>query len=291
MNRRLLCSALVTTGLLAAPSAALADATVFAGPLKVKGYALNITATDGGSDSLSVLATRTSGPSQQMHMWSFKDVAVSVRGGTATIKGGLGRFGAIDARVATSRKARGTVPAGCTGTPGSVRVGRMTGKTRLVLDTGFFGTVAPKALKAQIGRAGKLTCAGPGGVSGGQAKGLVLTSSLAGSEGQTMFSISKDGGKVTQQVMRMDDAAVTAPASVMHMITARTGDAGLNAASDLSSATAAAAGGFLTGTLSFVGEPMGPMSSGVVTGSFTARFDSIGAQSLPEGNDAMLMQR
>jgi hypothetical protein len=147
-------------------------------------------------------------------------------GGKATLKGSLGRFGKIDARVSAGRKAAGTGPAGCTGKPGSASKGKLTGGTKL----------------------GRPRCA-------------------------------------------WTPPRRLPPASVMHMITASTGASGLNAAPDLSSASAPATGPFLTGQLAFAGEPMGTMTTGAISGAYAARFDSIGTQRLPEGNDAMLMRR
>lgn len=284
-----LCAAVAATALLAMPAAALADGgTVIAGPIKAKGYSLSLTATDA-SDSLAVTATRTAGGSQQMHSWSFTGAKVSIKGAKATIKGSLGRFGKLNAKVSTSRKAKGRVPAGCTGTAGSARKGKLTGKSKLVLDSTFFRTVKLKSVKAQIVKSGKLDCSGGGGT--GHPKGLMLMSSLDGPAGQLMVTVTKSGGSVTQTVMRTDAAATTAPATVFHLISARTGASGLAAAADLSTASAPAAGPFLSGTLSFAGQAMGTMASGAISGNFAAKFDSIGSQSLPAGNDAMLMQQ
>ena len=283
----MLAAAFAATALLADPAGAMADSTLVAGPVKAKGYAINLTATDGATDSFTVMATKTSGPTRQTHLWSFKGVNVSIKGAKATIKGKLGRYGSVNAKVTAGRKSRGVVPAGCTGSAGTARSGKLTGKTTLVLDSSFFRRIAPKVMNAQILSSGKLDCSGTGQ---GQS-GLMLTSSAEQSAGQLMVNVTRVGGKVTQQVMRMDPETATAPASVMHMITGQTGDAGLSAAGDLSTATAKAAGGFLAGTLSFAGESMGSMASGTVSGDFAAKFDSIGTQTLPAGNDAMLMQR
>ncbi|HEU4976620.1 MAG TPA: hypothetical protein VFT50_16120 [Baekduia sp.] len=278
-------------GVLAAPASALAaGSTVTAGPLKVKGYDVTLTATDNGAaDSFGVMAMKRSGQSTQLHQWSFSTgVAVKIKGSKATIKGKLGAYGSINAKVAAGRKATGTVPPGCKGTPGSARTGTLRGKTKIALDRTFFTTLAPKTLKAQILTGGKLDC-GSGG--GQQSSGLMLMSSVDGADGQLMVNVVKAGGTVTQQVMRSDAPAATAPASVMHLITAQTGGSGLDAASDLSTASAPGVSPFLTGTLSFAGEGMGTMAAGSVSGSFAAKFDSIGTQTLPDGNDAMLMQR
>ncbi len=107
-----------------------------------------------------------------------------------------------------------------------------------------------------------------------------------------MFSATRDaGGKVTQQALRNDAAAATAPATVMHMITASAPAASFTAAADLASATVSGAAPFLGGTLSFAGEGAGTVASGTVSGDLTAKFDSIGAQRLPAGTTATLMQR
>lgn len=287
-------AAVAAVGLLAAPASALADGTLVAGPIKAKGYTINLTATDAGAgDSLSVVATKQAGSSQQMHMWSFKGVAVSIKGTKATLKGNLGAFGALNGKVATGAAAKGVVPKGCTGSAGSASKGRLTGKTKLVLDSSFFRTLAPKSIPAQILKGGKLDCSGGaagGGGAGSGAKGTMLTSSFEGTGGQVMVSLIKEGGKVTQQVMR-SDAASGALTSGLHMITAQTGAAGLDVAGDLSSASAKAASPFLSGALSFAGEGQGTMATGTVSGDFAAKFDSIGTQAIPAGTDAMVMQR
>jgi hypothetical protein len=285
----MLVAAIAATGLLTLPAGALAaGSSLIAGPVKAKGYTVSLTATDNGAaDTVSVMAVKTAGKSQQLHSWSFSGVAVSIKGAKATLKGSLGTFGKLDAKVVTGKTAKGTVPAGCTGKPGSARSGKLTGTTKLVLDSSYFKTLAPKSLKAQIVKSGKLDCSG--GTGGATQKGLMLMSSAEGDGGRLMVNVIKQGSKVTQQVMRTDTPA--AGASVFHMISAATGASGLDAAGDLSTATAAAAGPFLAGTLSFAGESMGTMATGTVSGDFVAKFDSIGTQSLPAGNDGMLMQQ
>jgi hypothetical protein len=293
MNRSsMLLAATAATALLAAPAgASAAGSTVVAGPLKAKGYDITLTASDNGaSDSFAVTATKTAGRSMQMHSWSFASgVSVAIKGGKATIKGSLGRYGAINAVVKTGGAGKGAVPKGCTGTAGSARTGKLTGATRLALDTTFFKTLKPKSLKAQIVSGGSLKCTGGAPQQGG--KGLMLTHSAEGADGQTMLTLTKAGDQVTQMAMRTDTASATAPASVFHMISATTGASGLDAASDLTSAKAAAAGPFFSGTLSFAGEATGTMATGTLSGTFTAKFDSIPAFTPAAGADAMLMQQ
>ncbi|HSD81132.1 MAG TPA: hypothetical protein VLB47_10735 [Solirubrobacteraceae bacterium] len=95
-----------------------------------------------------------------------------------------------------------------------------------------------------------------------------------------MLSIVKAaGGTVSRQVVLVNDDAATAPASIFHTIAAPAGASGLGTRPS-SSGTAAAAGPFLTGALQFAGEPPGALAMGKLSGEFTARFDSIGAQAL-----------
>jgi hypothetical protein len=289
----LLAAATAATALLAAPALAAADgATVVAGPLKAKGYTINLTATDGGaSDTFGIDATKTSGGSTQMHSWSFgAGVSVAIKGGRATIKGGLGRYGKINATIKTGGAAKGSLPKGCTGSAGTIRKGTLTGTTKLALDTTFFKTQAPKKLKAQILLGGKVTCGGT--AQPDATKGLMLSVPGDGAAGSTMLSVSKVDGKVTQMAMNTEDQAATAPASVFHMIMAQTGAAGLDAAADYTTAKAPAAGPFLSGTLSFAGEAAGAtMATGTVSGDFTAKFDVIPAYTPAAGATAMLMQQ
>ena len=106
-----------------------------------------------------------------------------------------------------------------------------------------------------------------------------------------MFVASRAAdGSVTQQAMRMDDEAATAPASIMHAISAPGAAAAFSPSADLGSATGAGASPFFSGAFTFAGEPMGTMSMGTLSGDLAARFDSIGTQAIAAGGpDAMLM--
>jgi hypothetical protein len=293
MTRSPLLVAATATALLAVPAiASAAGSTVVAGPLKAKGYTITLTATDApAGDTLGIDAVKTAGGSTQMHAWSFGSaVKVSVKGGKATIKGGLGRYGKIDAVVNAGPAAKGAVPKGCTGAGATTRTGKLTGTTRLALDTTFFRTLAPTSLKAQILAGGTITCGPQQPAAAG--KGLMLSVPGDGAPGSTMLTVSKVAGKVTQMAMSTEDSAATAPASVFHMIMAQAGAAGLDAAADFSTAKAPAAGPFLSGTLSFAGEPAGgTMATGTASGDFTAKFDVIAPFTATAGATAMLMQQ
>jgi hypothetical protein len=294
MHRRFtICASMAVAAVVAAPAApAIAAGTVVGGPVKLKGYSMSVVASDAATgDRFSVSAVRTSGKSQQSHSWSFPGVAVSIQGAKATIKGSLGRYGAVDLKAKTGAATKGLVPKGCTGKAGKTRRGTLSGKLKAVLDATFFKTFAPKKMPAAISTASTLKCTGQGNPT---FKGLLLTSSLAGPAaggGSLQLTIARVGNRVQQTMFRTEDATVTAPANVFHVISATTGAAGLTAAADLSSATAAAASPFLSGSLSFAGAPSATTSSGKITGDFTGRFDSIGAQSLPSGTSALLLKR
>lgn len=284
-------AATAAAALLSLPALASAAGTptVVAGPLKAKGYNITLTATDGGAaDTFGIDATKTSGGSTQMHSWSFgSGVNVSIKGGKATIKGSLGKYGKVNATLKAGGASKGSLPKGCTGTAGTQRSGTLTGKSSFSLDTTFFKTIKPKALKGQILVGGDITC---GAKQPQSTSGLTLSLPGDGSAGSTMVTVSKTDGKVSQMAMNSEDQAATAPASVFHMIMASTGASGLDAAADLSTATAPAAGPFLSGTLSFAGTPAGDtMATGTASGNFTAKFDSIAPFTVPAGATAMLM--
>lgn len=291
MLSRLLIAAGVAA--LAAPATAAADTTLTAGPLKVRGYQLTLLASDGAKDSLSVVATRRSGGSTQTHMWSFADgVTVKAGGAKPSIALRGGRYGTVKLTLGGLRGGgRGTVPAGCTGTPGSQQRGTFAGTLRLTLDRTFFKTVKAARLPGTRVTGGTLRC---DGTSGGQQRGTTLSvTAERGDGGYLMFSAIRDGGgKVTQQAFVTDAPATVAPASsAMHMVTAAAPANGFTVADDLASATVNGAAPFLTGTLAFTGEAAGGMASGTVTGNLAVRFDSIGTQSLPADATAMVMRR
>jgi hypothetical protein len=287
-------AALCAAGLLAAPAAAnAAGSTVIAGPLKVKDYTMTVTATDGASDSLGVMFNRTAGKANQLHSYSFSQgVTVKATAKSASIKGNLGRFGKVNLKLAGAGAAKkGVVPKGCTGTAGKSRAGTLRGSFKLVADSTYFKTVSAKSLKGQIVKGGSLKCDGSTG--GPETKApTTLSATLQQPEGMLMFSALKAAdGAVTQQAMRMDEAGATAPASIMHMISAPGGAAAFAPSADLSSATGSAVSPFFTGAFSFASDmAMGTSAMGKLSGDLVAAFDSIGAQPIAAGApDAMIV--
>jgi hypothetical protein len=284
---------------LPAAASAASGTSIVAGPLKVKDYSMTVTANDGAQDSLSVMFSRRAGQATQTHFYTFSDgvqVTANKRMSSARVKANLGRYGAVNLRLTGVAPAkRGTTPKGCTGKAGTLRRGTFKGAFKLVADATYFKTVSAKSLKAQLARGGAFKCGdGPSDPSaGGGAGETMLTSSSAGSDGLLMVTMIRDAkGAVTQQAMRSDDDAQTAPASIMHMINAPGPASAFAPSADLSSATGSGVAPFFSGSFDFASEePMAGMASGTLNGDLAARFDSIGTQPLAAGADAMLMKR
>jgi hypothetical protein len=298
-SRSLRCAGMAAVaGALAVPAVSSADTMVVAGPVKVRDYKLTLTATDGKADQLGISFLRADGRAMQMHQWSFTtgvSVTVARNLATARIKGSLGRYGKVDLKLGRAGALRrGTVPAGCKGRGGKSRAGRFAGRLTLAADTTYFKTVKVRKLKGMALTGGRLTCSSGsagGGGGGSVGAGTYLTRSVQDAAGNTlMFTAQRTGSRVTQSAMRMDAATATAPASVMHYISAPAGSADFVPNSDLTGADLRGASKYLTGFAEFNGEAAGPMALGALTGDLTARFDSIGAQPLT-GDDAMLMRR
>jgi hypothetical protein len=259
MNSRLLIGAALTAAL-TLPAVAHADSSVVGGPLKVRDYQMSVIGSDGAKDSLSIVFSRTSGGSSQQHMYLF-DSGVTVT--PTSIKGSLGRYGAIDLKLSGARSAKSSVPAGCTGDPGTTKRGTLKGSLRLVADSSYFRTVTAKSLPGMASVGGSIRC--DGGASGGPGAGT-------GAAGGPMVTVSKtDGGGMftfsatakAQSAMVMDDAAQTAPAQIMHIISAQ--GAGLKGDS------VPGISPFIGGAGTFSGSV-----SGTLSGDLTAKFDSIG---------------
>src|SRR5690606_38270756 len=103
---------------------------------------------------------------------------------------------------------------------------------------------------------------GGNGGGGGTARQPTLTQSKM--DGAAMFSFTAQRG--VQTALQMDDRAATAPAQIMHIITAP-GNPGLDVGAGGSTATAKANTPFLTGTGTFAGEGgAGPVVSGTLSG-------------------------
>jgi hypothetical protein len=298
---RKLVTILVALGALAfaAPALAASPVVLTAGPVKVKDYKMQLIASESGAkDSLLVLFTRGSGASTQTHTYSFASgVDLKVKPGLAgaTLKANLGQFGSIAMSFAGGGKAVATTPAGCTGAKYVSKRGSLGGAFRLVADSSYFRTISQKKLPAALGTqqgSGQLNCGGAGGQGTGGKPAGALTLSAVKAEGASTFMVSATrgaDGAVTQSAMQIDRVGTT---TVMHAISAKSGRTSFDAAADLTSARLAAAGPFLSGTLSFASDAAaGASAFGELSGDFVAKFDSIGRRSPVEVGANGILQR
>jgi hypothetical protein len=276
--------------ILAVPAgASAAGPTVVAGPVKVKAYDMTVVASSG---SLSVQLHRAAGKASQTHLYSTsKGVKVKVAGNLASgrVAAPLGPLGKVKLKLKATGPLRKTAPPkGCTGSKTKTRAGVLRGSFSLKADGGrYFGTIKQRSLKATVLKGGKLSCTAPNGPGqGGQGAPNTTTLSRSHMDGSQMttYSAMRQGAKVTQSAMRMDDPAATAPVSVMHMISAPGG--AFDVASDLGSASVNGAGPFLSGHLGFTADDaFGSTAIGTATGDLVAKFDPIGSVSLLAGDE------
>lgn len=266
---------------LAVPAVAKAETTLIAGPLKVRDYQMQVLGTDAAQDTVSVMFSRGSGASRQMHMYSFTEGATVT---PTSISANLGRYGSIKLRLGGARAGKSVVPAGCTGNAGTTKTGTMTGKLRFAAGDSYFKTVTASKLKGTAMTGGDLRCqsdrGGSGNGSAGADEQTLMVSRMDGAA-MTMFTATAKG----QTAMRSEDPAATAPASVMHMISADGN--GLQVSGGGASATAPGIGPFLGGTGAFTGEPYPGGAFGELGGNLVAHFDGIGDVAF--GGDATLM--
>ena len=272
---------------LVVPTSAQAAGTMVAGPVKVRGYDMSVLGSDQGSkDSVSVLFARRSGKSSQTHMYTF-DKGVKVT--KTSISGSLGRFGSINLKLRDARALkRAKLPKGCTGVVGKTKSGSLRGKFRFVADTTYFRTVNAKKLPAVASTSGKLDCSGSGDGAGGDGGGggaggePMLTHTKT--DGGAMFSLTATRKSIT--AMQVEDANHTAPARVMHMISAS--GPSLAVGPGGATATVQRVSPFVAGQGAFTADfAASATATGTLAGDLVARFDSIG--SITASGDAILM--
>jgi len=274
---------------LALPSAVAAPKagpSLVTSPFVYKGYNWTLIASKG---SLEIFAVKKSGTATQTHLYAFGSGVSFVAPATlatAKLKANLGAFGTISATFkATTKLASRTLPPPCTGKV-KARTGALTGFA-FTADTTFFKKVSSRSISATITN----TAASPTQACGGSKPGptpkppagglsLIGTNATAGAGAILSIIASKTAaGAVTEAVTVTDDRAKTAPGTVIHSITTPASDSALTVSTDLKSATLTAAGAFLSGSLSFAAQGgYGSTQVGQLTGDYTAKFDSIGAQ-------------
>lgn len=268
--------ALLLAGLLAVPAAASAAGTIVGGTLKVRDYKLTLVANNQGKkDSVAVMFTRVAAKSTQQHLYIF-DKGVKVTGNA--ISGSLGRYGSINLRLQNTRSLKkNKVPKGCTGKPGKARAGTLVGKFRLVADKTYFRTVTASQMPGTASSTGAFSCGGGGsaggggdGAGGGDAtQGPMLMHSAVSGGANFVFTATPG----VQSALQIDDVKATAPARIMHMITAV--GPGLAIAPGGATATVDGLPRFLAGKGTFSGEAAGTVVVGTLAGNLVAKFDSI----------------
>jgi hypothetical protein len=244
------------------------------------------------SGALSVQLHRAAGKASQTHLYSTsKGVKVKVAGDLASgrVIAPLGPLGKVKLTLGATGPLRTSAPPkGCTGSKSKTRAGVLRGTFSLKADGGrYFGTIKQRSLKATVIKGGKLSCATPNGPGqGGHGAPNTTTLSRSHMDGSEMttYSAMRQGGKVTQSAMRMDDPAATGPVRVMHLISAPGG--AFDVASDLGTASVIGAGPFLSGRLAFTADDaFGSTAIGTATGDLVAKFDPIGPVSLTTGDE------
>jgi hypothetical protein len=255
-------------------------------------YRMTVLGSDNGAkDSVTVLFSRVASKSSQQHMYAF-DTGVKVTG--TSISGSFGRFGSVKLRLTNARSVKGKkgVPKGCTGTPGKAKTGTLSGRFKLAADKTYFRTVTAKKPPATAAKSGSIKCGGSGdgtggnggGDGGGAASGPMLTHSKQDGGATFMFTATPGA----QTAIQMDDAGATAPARVIHQITA-TGPS-LTVGGGGITATVKGQPRDVSGQGAFTGEGgAGPVVTGTLAGSLVAKFDSIGRVNI--AGDATLMNR
>jgi hypothetical protein len=302
MRHRLLTAFLAistTAAVAAAGTPATASATptyrlLQAGPLTVHAYKMYILAApgyQGAPGELFVSFDRGTAADQQQHYYSFSkgvQVKVSKNGGSASIKADLGSFGSIRLNFSPGGS-HVEIPAACSGAVVSQQYGTLSGPHSTAFDlishSTYFNTVTAGSLHAVITtiRGNEADChhvpaALPTGVTQ-----LITTSVNTTSDLVVSFIATRTAaGTVTENLSDTDSSYnQSAGVVIVHSVTVSSLPAGdLTNTTDLSTASSAAGGSFLTGTLAYAGtNPLtqGQGTLGTASGGLSANFDGVGA--------------
>lgn len=277
------------------PTAASAAGSVSGGPAKVAGgYTVALQADDAKKDRLTIVIDRGSATRGQSDVLTFTTgVRVTVRGGSASIKGSLGSHGAVDLRLRNARKdPERKLRKGCTGTPKATYSGRLEGELRLRLPNGKSVTIRSLPATAATG-GGPIECrdtdtrkgdGGDGGDGHGDGEPRLI---LAGESGGSSFSFvaTKSALTLTRSVPAKKQRGTTVEA----MTSVRASGSNLLTPSGGGATASVKAAGAFTGTGMYnsnVGS--GPMTTGPLTGSLMVKLQ--GAPTIAiAGENAMLM--
>jgi len=256
----------------------------------VKHYTVYFNATSFGAE---IDLIRTSHGATQSHtLQNNGSTGVSYTAAsdlsTAQITSAWGSHGKVSMTFTASGPAKKVLPPGCIGRAALSRSGTLRGTLTARLDKRFFKTFKRTRFKATLSQPGSFFCGTGGGGFGGP--GLSILG--AGKVGKLQVSFVRFGrGKVTESAS-VTQQSVAGNWILRHTISETAPSSALSIAADASSATAKGAAPFLSGTLLFraVGRHTSTSATGTASGSFAAKFDSIGRQRLARGSGANVSQ-
>ncbi|MBF6619689.1 MAG: hypothetical protein ITG02_05600 [Patulibacter sp.] len=292
--RTILAVAAAATAVL--PAAAGAAGSVSGGPVKVAGgYTVMLHATDAKKDQLLIMIDRGTASRNQSDTLMFTTgVRVTVRGGSASIKGSLGSHGRVDLRMQNARKDSGRkLREGCTGTPKATYSGRLVGTLRLRLPNGKTATIRSLPASTSSG-GGDVKCHDTDPRKGGDGEGgdgegqddqprLLLSSQSDG----TTFTFVATKGELT--LTRSAAPQKQRGTTVTAMTTVRASGSNLLQPADGGATAGVKSAGAFTGNGAYrssVGP--GPMTTGPLVGSLRVKLQGAPLVTIA-GENAMLM--
>ena len=290
-------AATALAALMIAPAAALAQSDTYTtppqttlsfGPVKVKKYTMTGSAykTSAGT-SLNIFLSRKSGASEQTHSYRFdKNVSLSLNStlSKGTLRANMGKFGSLNLRFKSTGALKRSIAKGCTGTKGKTRTGSLSGARgfRMKVDSTYFKTIVVGSMRAFAGNQAKQTCK----LDTVSPVDQTPRESLSASSQGLSFFTRRTASGVEQSV---NLSGVEGPAETFHSITARaTGGSTFTVSGDAASATVTGIGPFLAGPASYTASDFYQGgSSGAITGTYEARFDSVGTKRLFAGGNVV----
>ena len=290
--RALAAAALIALALPAAAGAVTSPPTLSATIGSYKHYKVYFSATPFGGGELDFL--RTSHGATQSHTLENDGAATGVTYtaaadlSTAQIVASWGSHGRVAMTFTASGAAKRVLPPGCTGRAALSRTGTLRGTLTAKLDKRFFKTFKRTSFKATLSQPGSFFC----GTGSGGFGGPGLSTLGAGKVGKLQVSFIRFGkGKVTENAS-LTQQSVAGNWQLRHTISETAPASALSIAKDASSASGKGVSPFLSGTLLFraVGTHTSTQATGTASGSFTAKFDSIGKQKLARGSGGNVSQ-
>jgi PKD repeat protein len=245
-------------------------------PMKLKGYTVNVGVTKSKVGSLSVSLQK----GVQSHNYFFSKKAnyglqltKNLTAGTLTAN--LGSYGHLKLHLLATGPLHLSKPGkGCTGPKLQSRAFKVSSASGgVVLDHSFFHTLTIGHIKGTASKSGKLKCK------------FSSTPQPPGVQSRTMSVLSNKIDATFTAGAHSSTAAITVTTSsnpiVNHSLSLRAPASSFVMASDASSATVRAFGALLTGTGTYTASQyFSNGSSGALTGTLVAHFDSIGAQKI-----------